>query len=305
MRFLITVWLLLPICISARERTVLVDYTVTVHGVPPQGRVAVWLPVPQNDGNQTILNLKFKSPVPHRVTGDIFGNHIFYAELAADSAISMQFQATRREQMQSSEGPAMKSPGCCLGPDRLVPIDGRISEWAKEVVQGASTDVAKARAIYNHVIATVKYDKTGKGWGRGDIYYACDARRGNCTDFHAIFIGYSRAVGVPARFTIGLPLPEERGGGEIAGYHCWAEFFAAGRGWVPIDASEAAKAPAKREYFFGALDENRIEFSRGRDLVLVPAQSGEPLNYFIYPYAEWNGQPFTGLKTKITFRDIR
>jgi len=112
-------------------------------------------------------------------------------------------------------------------------------------------------------------------------------------------------VGVPARFTIGLPLPEERGGGEIAGYHCWAEFFAAGRGWVPIDASEAAKAPAKREYFFGALDENRIEFSRGRDLVLVPAQSGEPLNYFIYPYAEWNGQPFTGLKTKITFRDIR
>ena len=84
-----------------------------------------------------------------------------------------------------------------------------------------------------------------------------------------------------------------------------AEFFAARRGWVPIDASEAAKAPEKREYFFGAHDENRIEFSRGRDLVLVPPQQGEPLNFFIYPYAELNGQPFTGLETKITFRDIR
>ena len=143
-----------------------------------------------------------------------------------------------------------------------------------------------ARAIYNHVVATVKYDKTGKGWGRGDIYYACDARRGNCTDFHAIFIGYARAMGIPARFAIGFPLPAERGAGKIAGYHCWAEFYAKGIGWVPVDASEAAKNPAKREYFFGAHDENRVELSKGRDVVLTPKQQGEPLNYFVYPYAK-------------------
>src|ERR1035438_3068951 len=95
------------------------------------------------------------------------------------------------------------------------------------------------------------YDKTGKGWGRGDIYYACQERRGNCTDFHAIFIGYARALGIPARFAIGFPLPADRGEGKIAGYHCWAEFYAKGIGWIPVDASEAAKNPAKREYFFG------------------------------------------------------
>jgi hypothetical protein len=55
---------------------------------------------------------------------------------------------------------------------------------------------------------------------------------------------------------------------------------------VPVDASEAAKDPSRREYFFGAHDENRVEFSRGRDLVLNPPQAGEPLNYFVYPYAE-------------------
>lgn len=193
-----------------------------------------------------------------------------------------------------------------LESDRLVPIDGQIKQWAEEVVAeaGAKTDLEKARAIYNHIISTVKYDKSGQGWGRGDIYYACDARRGNCTDFHAIFIGYARAVGIPARFAIGFPLPSDRGAGEISGYHCWAEFYLKGIGWVPVDASEAAKDPSKREYFFGAHDENRVEFSIGRDLTLNPTQALEPLNYFIYPYAEIEGKTFSSVERSFTYQDM-
>jgi transglutaminase-like putative cysteine protease len=192
-----------------------------------------------------------------------------------------------------------------LAPDRLVPIDGNIRKWASEVVAEAHahTDLEMARAIYNHVVATVKYDKTGKGWGRGDIYYACDARRGNCTDFHAIFIGYARAMGIPARFSIGFPIPAERGQGSIAGYHCWAEFYAQGIGWIPIDASEASKNPSMREYFFGAHDENRIEFTRGRDLKLSPRQTADPLNYFVYPYAEVDGKPVDDVDHTFSWKD--
>jgi hypothetical protein len=36
---------------------------------------------------------------------------------------------------------------------------------------------------------------------------------------------------------------------------------------------------------------NRIAIGTGRDLVLNPPQSGEPLNYFMYPYAEADGMP--------------
>jgi transglutaminase superfamily protein len=43
----------------------------------------------------------------------------------------------------------------------------------------------QARVIYEYVTSVMKYDKTGKGWGRGDAVYACDIRRGNCTDFHS------------------------------------------------------------------------------------------------------------------------
>jgi transglutaminase-like putative cysteine protease len=227
--------------------------------------------------------------------------------------VTVSFDATRREHIQSRlfGGPPLaheddpKDLARFLRPDRLVPLDDQIKTWARQVVIDAKahTDLEMARAVYNHVIATVKYDKTGKGWGRGDIYYACEERRGNCTDFHAIFIGYARAMGIPARFAIGFPLPADRGEGQIAGYHCWAEFYAKGIGWVPVDASEAGKNPSKRDYFFGAHDENRIEFSKGRDVLLTPRQQGDPLNYFVYPYVEVDGQPFAGTELAVTYRD--
>jgi len=57
---------------------------------------------------------------------------------------------------------------------------------------GSKTPLAKARAIYNYVIATMRYDKSGTGWGNGDAIWACTAKRGNCTDFHSLFIGMMR-----------------------------------------------------------------------------------------------------------------
>jgi hypothetical protein len=55
-----------------------------------------------------------------------------------------------------------------------------------------------------------------------------------------------------------------------------------------VDASEASKNPAKRDYFLQPW--MRIEmFTYGRDIRLSSQQKGEPLNYFIYPYMEANG----------------
>lgn len=74
----------------------------------------------------------------------------------------------------------------------------------------------------------------------GDAVYACDARSGNCSDFHAYFIALAREAGIPARFAVGAAIPSERNDGGIDGYHCWAEFLADGK-WVPVDVSEANK----------------------------------------------------------------
>jgi hypothetical protein len=49
---------------------------------------------------------------------------------------------------------------------------------------------------------------------------------------------------------------------------------------------------------------DRIAFTIGRDLVLSPEQQGAPLNYFIYPYAEVEGQPVEGIEQSFRFRRV-
>lgn len=308
-----------PAAQAPRARSFAFEYKAVVKDVPAGAkRVELWLPLPHDDAYQQIKDLRIDSPYSYQIVVGSEGNTMLHVAVdnpkGPEVELKMTLDATREEHQQprlegGSKLPKDEDPkdlAKWLKPDRLVPIDEQIRKWAHEVVEAAHahTDLEKARAIYNHVVATVKYDKTGKGWGRGDIYYACSERRGNCTDFHAIFIGYARALGIPARFAIGFPLPADRGQGKIAGYHCWAEFYAKAIGWVPVDASEAAKNPDKREYFFGHHDENRIEFSKGRDVVLTPKQQGEPLNYFVYPYAEVDGKTFSGTEYAVTYRDV-
>ncbi len=190
-----------------------------------------------------------------------------------------------------------------LQPDSLVPINGKIAAEARSVVKDNMTDMQKIQALYDHLFETMKYDKTGTGWGHGDAIFACDARRGNCTDIHSLFIGMVRSIGIPARFIIGFPLPEGVSQGDIGGYHCWAEFYLKGHGWIPVDISEAIQHPDNKTYLFGHLDPNRVAFSKGRDIKIATESGVESLNYFVYPYVLVDGKPFTGVKTKFSFAD--
>jgi len=114
----------------------------------------------------------------------------------------------------------------------------------------------------------------------------------------------ARSQGIPARFEIGFPLPLDKHSGEIAGYHCWSDFYIDGKGWIPVDISEAWKHPEKRDYFFGSHDVNRVQFTMGRDLNLSPAQNGKPLNYFVYPHVEVDGQEYGNVSFAFSFADV-
>jgi transglutaminase-like putative cysteine protease len=161
-----------------------------------------------------------------------------------------------------------------LEPEKLVPDEARVRRTAADVLAGKTGELVRARALYDHVIDKLSYKKYGDGYGRGDALYACDARSGNCSDYHAYFIALARAAGIPARFAIGASIPSERNSGGIDGYHCWAEFHAEGK-WWPVDISESDKYSALATYYFGHHPANRIELSRGRDLVVEPG----PINF--------------------------
>jgi len=309
-----------PTTSSPPSRTFLFHYHVSLKSIPRGAeRVRIWMPHPASDKNQSVTLTRMAGTTPLRETSEAaFGNQILYGELlhpSSDSAeFEIEYQVTRREYSQGGFEKLLReerdSAGTLPAPlarfldaDRLVPVQGRLKELADENTRGIEGTVRKARALYDYVFHTVRYDKSGSGWGRGDSLWVCDSKHGNCTDFHSLFISLARAEGIPARFEIGFPLPSGKEG-TVAGYHCWAEFFVNGPGWVPVDISEAWKDPAKHDYFFGTLDDNRVQFSVGRDLVLEPKQNGPPLNYFIYPYVEIDGRPFEGIKNEFSFRDV-
>jgi transglutaminase-like putative cysteine protease len=185
-----------------------------------------------------------------------------------------------------------------------VPLGGKPEELLKGK-KVPDDPMRAARLFYDVVNGHMTYSKEGSDWGRGDADWACDSKRGNCSDFHSLFISLARTHKLPAKFEIGFPLPAKRGAGEIPGYHCWAKFRIDGKGWVPVDISEANKSPELRDYYFGNLSPDRVAFSTGRDLELVPRQAGPPLNFFVYPYVEVDGKPYPDGKVErhFSYRD--
>lgn len=306
---------------SPPSRTFRFTYNFTVKDLPAGAKqVRVWVPVPQTDRHQTVRVLNVEAPAKTQMTQEPeYGNRMMYVAMQNPAShkaeFTLEYEVTRREysrgdyaQLERKDqkpGVVPASMSRLVAPDSLIPTDGKIKALAVEVTGSRTGTVAKAKAAYDYLFTNMRYDKTGSGWGRGDAVWACDAKHGNCTDFHSPFIGMLRANGIPARFDIGFPLPENKDKGDIAGYHCWAEFYAPKIDWIPVDISEAWKAKQKEDYFFGSIDANRVQFSTGRDITLSPKQDGPALNYFVYPYVEVDGKPYEKLDKQFSFEEAK
>jgi hypothetical protein len=290
-------------------------YDFTVKNLPAGKKTRIWIPAAQSDAYQDVKIVSAKGDLPVKKTREPrFGDEIYFAEISSvaqpELHFDVEYDVVRHERVALNPGARVVAASLTskerredLQPDSLVPITGLPAELATKVTEGKAQPLDKARAIYDYVFVTMKYDKTGTGWGHGDVLYACDAKKGNCTDFHSLFIAMARSQGIPARFEIGFPLPPDKHSAEIAGYHCWSDFYVDGKGWIPVDISEAWKHPDKKEYFFGSHDVNRMQFSMGRDLRLNPPQEGKPLNYFVYPYVEVDGQEYSNVSLAFSFAD--
>lgn len=299
---------------APKSRAFRLDYGATLDGLPEGADVRVWLPVPQGNEHQEIQLLESALPADAATATDpTYGNKILYFETKGPSSGNLVFSTSylvRRREVRGllGEGGIIELTDeqrkVFLAANKKVPLRGKHLDLLNGI-QFSSDPLAIARALYDRVDDHVRYDKSKPGYGNGDALWVCDSRFGNCTDFHSLFISLARVKGMPARFEIGFPLPPERGEGDIGGYHCWALFHADGKGWVPVDISEADKHPEMKEYYFGNLTENRVTFTTGRDINLVPRQECEPLNYFVYPHVEVDGKvwPKEKLQKRLKFAD--
>jgi transglutaminase-like putative cysteine protease len=204
---------------------------------------------------------------------------------------------------------------------RFGTAEKRAKEIAADITKGKKTVLERARAVYDWVVTTMRRDPEVKGCGLGEVDRLLVSKGGKCADIHSVFVALARAAGVPAREIYGLRLHKDREGDITKFQHCWAEFFLPGYGWVVVDPADVLKyklernpspdeLKAKAEYFFGAVDENRVELSRGDHVLLSPAPKAGELLYFMYPHAEADGKALGedlygfNMGYKITFKEL-
>ena len=297
-----------------------IEYVVELSDCPVGEEIEIWVPVPRGDDHQIISanSVEMDDLLENSASEDRFdsrGNKMVHitGKLKRPSG-NLTFKATVQRfvnnvdlmdySKDNGEKPAADSID--LQPSTLCFVTPQIQKEADALAALSPTILGKARRFYDHILNQMAYSKAGKGWGRGDIYHACEVGEGNCTDFHTYFSALCMAAGIESRFQIGMwgkytPQAERF---KTGGYHCWAEFHVPGKGWVPVDISEADKDVANKDKYFGSQTANRVTLSTGRDLNLSPAQKGGPLNFFVNPYAEINGKPFEGITKSCYWQEL-
>jgi hypothetical protein len=322
-------WLVLWLCLAATTsaraapedaRTFAFTYRAVIGPIEAgRGPVHVFVPLTRESDSQRIFSERVEASIPGRVEDEgRYGNRYWHGSIDASNGepITVSVETVVERRAFHRDPPPGGSRGLADGEraafERFLAANERVAVGhavltpiLAEVRAAARSEdpAALARATYDWVVDNIEYKKVGSGWGNGDTFWACSERYGNCTDFHALFISLARTQGIPARFEIGFPIPEDRPAGAVGGYHCWVEFYLPETGWFPIDASEAFNHTEKRDLFYGTHPADRIHFTTGRDLRLGDDHRDRPLNYFIYPHVEVGEEPYDGpIEKSFTYR---
>ena len=222
-----------------------------------------------------------------------------------------------------------------LQPSSHVIINDKIKTLSASIVGGETNPILAARKIYNWTLENVDYWVKDpdhlKASPVGSTEYCLTTKTGNCTDFHSLFASLSMAAGIPTRMVYGSLLKPTLNGVQIDGsYHCWIQFFAPNYGWLPLDVSLAniygkefpvtdknkklvelttatgykGLDASKVDYYFGNLDERRVTWSMGRDLIMQPPQNDGPVNALVKIYVEVDGKQSTDWTREFTYSEV-
>src|SRR5437870_8464356 len=324
------------------------EVTTRAEIVNPTGGARAWLPLPlmpDTDyhksqgqswtGNATTTRI-YREPR--------YGAAIFYAEWPATEPSPLVEVTTRFATRDRAVD--LKEPGEVrredkrelakyLAATRLIRTDGIVRQTALEITRGAKTDLDKARAVYTWIVENTFRDPKVRGCGIGDISWMLEARSlgGKCADLNALFVGLTRAVGIPSRDIYGIRVADSaefkslgKSGDISKAQHCRAEFYLSGYGWVPVDPADVRKvileeggglpagladpkAQRARAKLFGAWEMNWLAYNYGHD-VRLPNSAAGPVPFPMYPQAEpadgrKDSLEPTSFKYQITSREVR
>lgn len=293
-----------------------VTCTVTPNVTPETRRVDVWLPYPLSDARQAVTDVRIGGNAAQTAVyrDPQSGAHFLHAAWDKPSAaptltvrfhVNSLYAALPRLKDAQEPFPVEVLPYLNASP-QIPSDDEQIRAIAAEATKGRKGTLSKAWGVYEWVIANTERNPDVKGCGLGKALVTLNEAKGGgkCADISAVYVAVARAAGIPTRDVYGLRSTGKSG--DITGdFHCWAEFYLPGTGWVPVDPADVRKAMLVqklklddaetarwKEFFWAGDDLFRIALNRdSRGVVLTPGQQGQPLDYFMYPYGEVDGKP--------------
>lgn len=300
------------------------EVTTRVEVLKPSGATRVWLPAALIGGTpfQKTLSNRFGASggAARLVTGKTDGLGVVTAEYPAGvkPVLTLTSRVATRDYAVdlSVPGAAPKTDPAELEyfrrSTKMLPTSGVVKATAAEITRGATTDIEKARAIYEWIVDNAFRDPKVRGCGIGDIRFMLETRDlgGKCADLNALFVGLARAAGLPARDAYGIRIARSELGYKSLGassenitkaQHCRAEVYLGDYGWVPVDPADVRKVVLEeppgnrplndriveqaRRRLFGSWEMNWMAYNFAHDVAL-PGSSGAPVGFLMYPQAE-------------------
>ena len=310
--------------------TIIMEFNLSDHDTEKD--VQLWIPYPVTDEHQNISKVIIAGDYDEAAvyTDRTFKTPMLYALWKnGNKSRKLNFSFdVKRQEVNKRDFPATEAAwdpadySLYLASTRLGPIDGEVKKLAEKITAGQTTVLGKAKAVYDWTCENTYRNPETRGCGLGDVNKLLKEPGGKCTDISSIFVALARAAGIPAREILGLRQGKKPVQDISTWQHCWAEFYLPGSGWVSVDPADVRKMMLKqnlklsdsktkeyRAYFWGGIDPYRIKLGEGRDLTLNPPQSGEPINYLMYPFAQVGDKTLdwldpTTFKYTITYKQL-
>lgn len=162
--------------------------------------------------------------------------------------------------------------------ERYLEQTKEIKRLSKNIVKKEKGHFNQARRIFDWILDNISYKYPPEDRG---VIPTLKNKSGDCGEFNHLFITLCRSLGIPARSVFGMwSIPKSK-----KHFHAWCEFYLEDVGWIPADPSVAQgvkfkddkrfitfiksiKNPLDFNYYFGNLDNKRIIFCKGNNILL-------------------------------------
>jgi len=293
-----------------------VELVVSVTAPYKTKTLRIWMPVPQSDNVQEVLNSEITTfpvtIVPQVATESVFGNKFAYCEFQnPQGAMIIRHKLRIKVSELHWNIDPDKVQTVSTWPDEFAPYlraeeqavvtDSRFEKLLDMIVPKRSNPMRDLGAVMDYIDNNFTYDHS-KASLRASSVHALKYRAGHCSDYHGFCAAMGRLMKVPTRVTYGInTFPK------ASPSHCKLEAFLPPYGWVSFDISETQKlvslirsdatreqtaretlvAAAHARLMSGFRDNTWFKQTQGTDYDLVPrAAQRVPVVRTIYAEAD-------------------